>query len=127
MKMQNPITIWKIVIIGIGLFITYQFINSRIEKRDILTRSEFRQYEKAFNAEIDTLNFKLDRTDAKVDTVLLDLDSLKNNTQNLLQDHQLIYYSLDSIKKGQIIIYREIRKTDINDKTFFEKLRLILK
>ena len=126
-KMNSPINFWKVIIIGIGVFASVHFIKNQYEKRQTLTREEFRTYETAFNAEIDTLNFKIDKANAKLDTVLIDIDTLKNYDQKLLKDNQLIYYNLDSLKKGQIIIYREIRKSDINDKSFFEKIKLILK
>jgi len=126
-KMNSPIDFWKIVVIGIGIFASIHFIKTNYDKKQTLTREEFRTYEIAFNAEIDTLNFKIDKANAKLDTVLIDIDTLKNYDQKLLKDNQLIYYNLDSLKKGQIIIYREIRKSDLNDKSFFEKIKLILK
>jgi hypothetical protein len=126
-NMNSPIDIWKIIVVGICLFVGYSFYKNQIEKKQVLTKTEFKEYEKMFNAEIDTLNIKIDKANAKLDTVQIDIDTLKNYSQTLLQNNELIYYSLDSIKKGQIIIYREIRKTDITDKSFFEKIKLILK
>jgi esterase/lipase len=125
--MNNPINLWKIIVIGIGIFVTFQFYKNYLDKKQVLTKTEFKEYEKMFNAEIDTLNIKIDKANAKLDTVQIDIDTLKNYSKTLLENNELIYYSLDSIKKGQIIIYREIRKTDLNDKTFFEKIKLILK
>ena len=125
--MKSPIDFWKIVIIGIGLIMSYGFFKNQYEKRQTLTKAEFKQYEIMFNAEIDTLNIKIDKANAKLDTIQLDIDTLKNYDQALLKNNELIYYSLDSIKKGQIIIYREIRQNGTNEKNLFEKIKLILK
>ena len=123
---MRKIEIWKIIIIIIGAAALINFLRSYNTRSRALSRSDFRKYQTEFRQKIDTLNIKLDRANAQLDTLRLDVDSLKRNTDTLLQNNELIYYSLDSIKKGQIIIYREVRKAS-DDKTLFEKIKLLLK
>ena len=123
---MRKIEFWKIIIIIIGSAALINFFRSLHTRSEALSRSDFRKYQIEFRQKIDTLNIKLDRANAQLDTLRLDVDSLKRNTDTLLQNNELIYYSLDSIKKGQIIIYREVRKVS-DTKTLYEKIKLLLK
>ena len=123
---MRKIEIWKIIIIIIGTAVLINFLRSYNTRHKALAPSEFRNYRKEFNNKIDTLNIKIDRANSQLDTLRLDVDSLKRNTNTLLDNNELIYYSLDSIKKGQIIIYREVRKVS-DSKTLFEKIKLLLR
>ncbi|MCF6184299.1 MAG: hypothetical protein L3J56_06680 [Bacteroidales bacterium] len=123
--MSVNINIWKIIVITAGLIAAASFMRSLKNKSEHLTRAEFRKYQTELNYRIDTINIKLNRANYQLDTLRIDVDSLKRNTDTLLQNNELIYYNLDSLKKGQIIIYREVRKA--KDKSLFEKIKLLLK
>lgn len=124
-KTMEKIRFWEIIILIVAI-VGSIFAYNQFKKP--LSEKDFRTYEKEFRAEIDTIKIKLDRVNFQLDTIRLDVDTIKNNTDSLLIDNDLIYYDLDSIKKGQIIIYREIRhKRNSNNNNLFEKIKLLLK
>ncbi|MCF6365266.1 MAG: hypothetical protein L3J35_03595 [Bacteroidales bacterium] len=118
--------IWKSIILLIGIAAAFSLWKNNFKNGGSLSRNEFRDYKKEFRAEIDTLNFKLDRNSFKIDT-LLSNDKIQNlNIDSLKIGNQTILYNLDSLKKGQIIIYRklsDLKEDKAEDKKFINKLK----
>jgi uncharacterized protein YxeA len=128
MKMKALEVIKIIVIISVALG-GYSIYKTHFKDGGTVTVKEFREYKKEFKQEIDTLNFKLDRNALKIDTLAANQDTLKRNIDSLLINDQYIKYDLDSIKNGQIIIYRklsEFKEDQKQDRTFLKKLRNLI-
>ncbi len=117
--------LFKYAMIAGGIILIMNFLSNLKFPHSPLSRKEFREYKHEFAQKLDSLDLNLKYANAQLDTLRIDVDSLKRNTDSILSNNQLIYYSLDSIKKGQIIIYREVRKRE--DKSLFEKIKLLLK
>jgi hypothetical protein len=73
------------------------FLYLKYSSEKAVTQEEFRDYRQEFKAEIDTLNLKIDTANMNIDTLKIDVDTLK---------------------RGQHIIYKEVRKNA--DKKFWD-------
>ena len=120
----------KILIAILVLWSGYIFYKTHLKDGGTVTKKEFREYEKEFRAEMDTLNFKLDRNSVKIDTLLNDMDSVKLNIDSIKVDNEYILYNQDSLKRGQIIIYRklsELKADKAEDRKFLNKLKRFIR
>lgn len=130
MKKMNEIKILKIIVALIGVWCAIVFYRNNIRDGGTVTKKEFRDYRKEFRAEMDTVDFKLDRNCFKIDTLLAGVDTLKLNVDSIMIDNEYILYNQDSLKRGQIIIYRklsELKADKKEDRKFLDKLKKLIK
>ena len=87
----------KVAIILVVLLILIGVINQYFQRTEPLTQKEFAERDAYLNKRIDSLKTLLIEVKASQDTIRTDLDTLK---------------------KGQVIIYNEVKK--VASKSFFE-------
>jgi len=134
MKALEVIKIIVIISVAIG---GYSIYKTHFQDGGTLSRKEFKEYKDEFlaemdslNMEFDTLNYKVDRNAFKIDTVSGKLDTANLNIDKLLINDNYVFYNLDSIKRGQIIIYRklsEFKEDRKEDRTFLDKLKKLIR